>query len=261
MIEHRNHPVEAKVSAPVTSDGGTTRPAGRLGGGRIEFQRRMEQRRSEGEAPEMVAALRRGWRLGAADFLQRLTEKLARRGQRHERASERRHTDTEGAERMVRGSGWAGLQQGMCRNSEPVLACVKMPDPFKVGTDRPGRPRVWIRPFGPPGGRAPSVCEVVGSDRWADRTSSSSVSALPALRTALMPTLESALMAGPDATGSRLAAVDLTPNKARVIKSPDRPEAVAFLTQVAANSTLFRSAFRIPPSAFPSRGPCIEAFG
>ena len=70
--------------------------------GRIEFQRRMEQRRSEGEAPEMVAALRRGWRLGAADFLQRLTEKLGRRGRRHERASERRETDTERAERLVR---------------------------------------------------------------------------------------------------------------------------------------------------------------
>lgn len=44
--------------------------------GRIEFQRRMEQCRSEGESPEMLASLRRGWRLGAADFLQRLTEKL-----------------------------------------------------------------------------------------------------------------------------------------------------------------------------------------
>ena len=50
--------------------------------GRIEFQRRMEQRRSEGQAPETTAAFRRGWRLGAADFLQRLTEKLGGRGQR-----------------------------------------------------------------------------------------------------------------------------------------------------------------------------------
>ena len=76
--------------------------------GRIEFQRRMEQRRREGETPEMTAALRRGWRLGAADFLQRLTEKLGRRGQRHERASERRETDTERAERLVQ-EGLAGL--------------------------------------------------------------------------------------------------------------------------------------------------------
>jgi hypothetical protein len=70
--------------------------------GRVEFQRRMEQRRREGEAPEMLAALRRGWRLGASDFLQRLTEKLGREGRSHERASERRETDTERAERLVK---------------------------------------------------------------------------------------------------------------------------------------------------------------
>ena len=70
--------------------------------GRVEFRRRMEDRRREGEAPEMLAALRRGWRLGAVDFLQRLSEKLGRRGQSHERASERRETDTERAEAIIR---------------------------------------------------------------------------------------------------------------------------------------------------------------
>jgi REP element-mobilizing transposase RayT len=75
--------------------------------GRIEFQRRMEQRRSEGESPETLAFLRRGWRLGAADFLQRLTEKLGRRGQSHELARERRETDTERADQIVR----QGLQE------------------------------------------------------------------------------------------------------------------------------------------------------
>jgi hypothetical protein len=70
--------------------------------GRIEFQQRMEARRSEGEAPEMLAALRRGWRLGASDFLQRLSEKLGRRGLAHERAGERRETDAERAEAIVR---------------------------------------------------------------------------------------------------------------------------------------------------------------
>jgi putative transposase len=78
--------------------------------GRIEFQQRMEQRRSEGEAPERLAALRRGWRLGAADFVQRLTEKLGRPGHRHELACERRETDTVRAERLVQerlaGLGW-----------------------------------------------------------------------------------------------------------------------------------------------------------
>ncbi len=75
--------------------------------GRIEFQQRMEERRSEGEAPERLASLRRGWRLGAADFLQRLTEKLGRRGQAHELARERRETDAERAEQIVR----QGLQK------------------------------------------------------------------------------------------------------------------------------------------------------
>ena len=56
----------------------------------------------------MLAALRRGWRLGAADFVQRLGEKLGRRGRSHERASERRETDTERAERLVK-EGLANL--------------------------------------------------------------------------------------------------------------------------------------------------------
>ncbi len=94
--------------------------------GRIEFQRRMEQRRSEGEAPEMLAALRRGWRLGADDFLQRLSEKLGRRGQSHERASERRETDTERAERLV--------QEGLAKLgwSEADLASQPKAHPEKV---------------------------------------------------------------------------------------------------------------------------------
>lgn len=39
--------------------------------------------------------------MGAEDFLQRLTEKLARPGRRHEVARERRETDTARAERLV----------------------------------------------------------------------------------------------------------------------------------------------------------------
>lgn len=70
--------------------------------GRGEFRRRMEKRRREEAAPEVEAALRRGWRLGAADFLERLTEKLGRRGQAHELASQRGETDRERAERIVR---------------------------------------------------------------------------------------------------------------------------------------------------------------
>jgi hypothetical protein len=63
--------------------------------GRIEFQQPMEQQRSEGECPEMLTALRRGWRLGAAGFLQRLSEKPGRRGKARELAHQREETDLE----------------------------------------------------------------------------------------------------------------------------------------------------------------------
>jgi REP element-mobilizing transposase RayT len=49
----------------------------------------------------LVAALRRGWRLGAADFVEGLAEKLGRRGKAHELASPRGETDRERAERIV----------------------------------------------------------------------------------------------------------------------------------------------------------------
>ncbi|MBI4663971.1 MAG: hypothetical protein HY735_34675, partial [Verrucomicrobia bacterium] len=77
-------------------------------------------RRSEGEAPETLALLRRGWRLGAADFLQRLSEKLGRRGHSHERAGERRETDTERAEAIVREGlkevSWS--EKDLCREAK-----------------------------------------------------------------------------------------------------------------------------------------------
>jgi hypothetical protein len=56
---------------------------------RIQFQQRMELRRSEGEVPERSAVLRRSWRLGACP------------GRKHELARER-ETNTERAERRVR---------------------------------------------------------------------------------------------------------------------------------------------------------------
>jgi len=69
--------------------------------GRAQFTRRMEQRRCDGEPPETLAVLRKGWRLGAEDFLERLTERLGRRGRAHELASERHDTDQARAERLV----------------------------------------------------------------------------------------------------------------------------------------------------------------
>jgi hypothetical protein len=46
--------------------------------------------------------MRRGWKIGAEDFRDWLADKLARRGRKGERASERRETDMALAERLVR---------------------------------------------------------------------------------------------------------------------------------------------------------------
>jgi REP element-mobilizing transposase RayT len=79
--------------------------------GRIHFQRRMEDRRREGGEPAAWAAFRRGWRLGAEDFAQRLSERLGRRGRKHEHARERREMDEQLAERLVKewlaSNGWS----------------------------------------------------------------------------------------------------------------------------------------------------------
>jgi hypothetical protein len=59
----------------------------------------MKQARSEPGDDEL---LRSGWKIGAEDFRDWLADKLARRGRKGERASERRETDAALAERMVR---------------------------------------------------------------------------------------------------------------------------------------------------------------
>jgi hypothetical protein len=86
----------------------------------------MEQRRRDGQSPEQLACLRRGWRLGAADFLQRLAERLGRRGQAHELARQRRETDTERAHQIVR----QGLREAGW--SEPDLDRYPKGHPLKV---------------------------------------------------------------------------------------------------------------------------------
>ena len=64
--------------------------------------------------------------MGAEDFAQRLSERLGRRGQKHEAASERKETDEHLAGRMVRewlaSNGWA----------EADLAARAKGDPGKV---------------------------------------------------------------------------------------------------------------------------------
>jgi REP element-mobilizing transposase RayT len=91
--------------------------------GRIEFQRRMEQRRSEGDPADRWAVFRRGWRLGANDFAQRLAERLGRRGHRHELARERKETDEQRAERLVRewmqSLGWSETEITLRPKGDP----------------------------------------------------------------------------------------------------------------------------------------------
>jgi putative transposase len=69
--------------------------------GRREFSRRMQQL-CRAEEVIKPAALLRGWKIGGEDFADWLAEKLARRGRKGERASERRETDQALAERLVR---------------------------------------------------------------------------------------------------------------------------------------------------------------
>ena len=66
--------------------------------GRRELRRIMEQVRLEPGDPLLV---RRSWKIGAEDFRDWLADKLARRGRRGERASERCETDAALAERLV----------------------------------------------------------------------------------------------------------------------------------------------------------------
>jgi putative transposase len=77
--------------------------------GRREFSRRMQRLCRTNEAGNPTP-LSRGWKIGAEDFADWLAQKLARRGRKGERASERRETDQALAERLVRDAlnklGW-----------------------------------------------------------------------------------------------------------------------------------------------------------
>lgn len=91
--------------------------------GRNQFQQRMEQRRSDGEAPGQWDAFRRGWRLGAADFVQRLTERLGRAGHKDELARQRDETDTQRAERLLSewldSTGWTEAELSRRAKGDP----------------------------------------------------------------------------------------------------------------------------------------------
>jgi REP element-mobilizing transposase RayT len=66
-----------------------------------EFSRRMQQLCLSADALK-PASISNGWKIGAEDFAGWLAEKLARRGSKGERASERRETDRALAERLLR---------------------------------------------------------------------------------------------------------------------------------------------------------------
>ena len=93
-----------------------------------QLARRTEKLRSGAQAPDeqTLAELRRGWRVGAEDFLERLSTRLGRRGRPAEAASQRRETDERLAERLIRArlaaTGW----------SEARLQSSTKGDPWKV---------------------------------------------------------------------------------------------------------------------------------
>jgi len=69
--------------------------------GRREFSRRMEQRRTNEDGDGVYSGIRRGWRLGAEDFMDRLRDKIeVAERDRHE-ASQVRETMRSRARRMI----------------------------------------------------------------------------------------------------------------------------------------------------------------
>jgi len=66
------------------------------------FARAMEAQRGDARENVRTNEFASGWRIGAADFASWLAEKLGRRGAPTERARERRETDEQLAERLVR---------------------------------------------------------------------------------------------------------------------------------------------------------------
>jgi REP element-mobilizing transposase RayT len=82
---------------------------------RREYARQVERVRTEGK-PE-AEALRSRWWHGAEDFVERLAERMGRRGAAGERARERQETDEQLAARLVReGLAQMGLAEGALEN-------------------------------------------------------------------------------------------------------------------------------------------------
>ena len=91
--------------------------------GRLEFARRMESQRAE-PGPAELEAVRRGWKLGAEDFLAHLLDRLeAGLGESH-RGRERMETEEGKAERIVveelEGRGLGGTDLSLLRKGDAV---------------------------------------------------------------------------------------------------------------------------------------------
>jgi putative transposase len=89
---------------------------------RLEFGRRMEQRRVQPNDPS-AQRIRRGWSFGAEDFIARLLDRLPRSVTEHHRGRERNQTDEQRAEAMIAARlkklGWANSELAARRKSDP----------------------------------------------------------------------------------------------------------------------------------------------
>jgi putative transposase len=89
---------------------------------RLEFARRMEQRRFEPNDPS-AQQIRRGWSFGAEDFIFRLLERMPGKVSEHHHARERKQTDEQKAEAIISARlkklGWAKADLVTRRKSDP----------------------------------------------------------------------------------------------------------------------------------------------
>jgi REP element-mobilizing transposase RayT len=89
---------------------------------RLEFARRMEERRVEANDPS-AERIRRGWFFGAEDFIARLLDRLPRSVTEHHHGRERNQTDEQRAEAMIAARlkklGWAKSELAARRKSDP----------------------------------------------------------------------------------------------------------------------------------------------
>jgi REP element-mobilizing transposase RayT len=89
---------------------------------RLEFRRRMEQRRVDANDPA-AEAIRRGWFIGSEEFIARLLDRLDRPVSEHHHSRERTQTDEQKAEAIIRAAlakiGWGNSELKRHRKSNP----------------------------------------------------------------------------------------------------------------------------------------------